>query len=120
MDSEKIKQVFLNLLANALDFTPQGGKIDIITKQQLDKDNHHPTVLIEVTDNGVGIPPSDINNIFDPYFTTKHKSSMHKGTGLGLFIAYQHVQDHRGNIEAKSKVHEGTTFLITLPADSSS
>ena len=60
--------------------------------------------------------PADMNKVFDPYFTTKHKSSMHKGTGLGLFIAYQHVQDHKGTIEVKSKVNEGTTFLITIPA----
>ena len=118
MDSDKIKQVILNLLANALDFTPQGGKIEVLTKHQLEKDNHR-TVLIEVKDNGVGIPPSDINRIFDPYFTTKHKSSMHKGTGLGLFIAYQHVQDHGGTIEVRSKTNEGTSFRITLPAEPS-
>jgi len=119
MDSEKIKQVILNLLANALDFTPQGGHIEIATK-------HHPekgaqgTISIEVKDSGVGIPPSDMNRIFDPYFTTKHKSSMHKGTGLGLFIAYQHVQDHKGTIEVRSKVNEGTTFFIVLPGRPSS
>jgi signal transduction histidine kinase len=64
----------------------------------------------------VGIPPSDINKVFDPYFTTKHKSSMHKGTGLGLFIAYQHVQDHGGTIEVRSKINEGASFHITIPA----
>jgi len=114
MDSEKVKQVILNLLANALDFTPQGGKIEVITRHQQEKDGHR-RALIEVKDSGVGIPPADINRIFDPYFTTKHKSSMHKGTGLGLFIAHQHVQDHRGTIEVRSKVNEGTTFLITIP-----
>jgi signal transduction histidine kinase len=114
MDSEKIKQVILNLLSNALDFTPQGGKIAVITKHQIVRDGGRSAV-IEVKDSGVGIRPSDINRVFDPYFTTKHKSNMHKGTGLGLFIAYQHVQDHRGTIEVKSKLNEGTTFLITLP-----
>jgi signal transduction histidine kinase len=118
MDSEKVKQVILNLLANALDFTPQGGKIEVITRHQQEKDGHR-RALIEVKDSGVGIPVSDINRVFDPYFTTKHKSNMHKGTGLGLFIAYQHVQDHRGTIEVRSKVNEGTTFLITLPAEPS-
>jgi len=63
----------------------------------------------------VGIPPSDINKIFDPYFTTKHKSSMHKGTGLGLFIAHQHIQDHGGTIEVSSNVNKGATFVVTIP-----
>jgi len=114
MDSEKIKQVILNLLVNALDFTPQGGKIEIITRLQSQKESHYRAV-IEVKDSGVGIAPSDINRVFDPYFTTKHKSTMHKGTGLGLFIAYQHIQDHRGTIEVKSRLNEGTVFLITIP-----
>jgi signal transduction histidine kinase/predicted transglutaminase-like cysteine proteinase len=114
MDSEKVKQVILNLLANALDFTPQGGKIEIVTKRQSEKEGHRSAV-IEVKDSGVGIPPSDINRVFDPYFTTKHKSSMHKGTGLGLFIAHQHIQDHGGTIEVRSSVNNGATFIVTLP-----
>ena len=114
MDSEKVKQVILNLLANALDFTPQGGKIEIITKRQMERDGHR-SAMIKVRDSGVGIPPSDINRVFDPYFTTKHKSSMHKGTGLGLFIAHQHIQDHGGTIEVKSSVNNGATFIVTIP-----
>ncbi len=114
MDSEKVKQVILNLLANALDFTPQGGNIRVVTKHQVEKDGHRRAV-IAVKDSGVGIPPSDINKIFDPYFTTKHKSSMHKGTGLGLFIAHQHIQDHGGTIEVSSNVNKGATFIVTIP-----
>lgn len=114
MDSEKMKQVILNLLSNAVEFTPQDGTIEITT-QYKSSDGGPRTLGLEVRDNGVGIQPADINKVFDPYFTTKHKSSMHKGTGLGLFITYQHVQDHRGTIEVKSKVNEGTTFLITIP-----
>jgi signal transduction histidine kinase len=115
MDSEKMKQVILNLLSNALEFTPQDGKIEIGTKCHSEEGDPR-TLSIEVSDNGVGIQPADINRVFDPYFTTKHKSSLHKGTGLGLFITYQHVQDHRGTIEVRSRVNEGTTFLITIPA----
>ncbi len=114
MDSERIKQVVLNLLSNALDFTPQGGRIEVITRQHL-KEGSPRTVTIEVNDTGVGIPAPDINRIFDPYFTTKHKSGMHKGTGLGLFIAYQNIQDHGGTIEVKSEPDAGSSFLITLP-----
>ena len=114
MDSEKMKQAMLNLVSNALEFTPQDGKIEITTKYH-SEDGDLRSVSIEVSDNGVGIQPSDMNKVFEPYFTTKHKSSIHQGTGLGLPITYQHVQDHRGTIELKSKVNEGTTFLITIP-----
>jgi signal transduction histidine kinase len=114
MDSEKIKQVVLNLLSNALDFTPTNGKIEIGTRRSEDP-GKGDFVRIEVKDNGVGIPASIMDKIFDPYFTTKHKSSMHSGTGLGLFIAYQHVRDHSGTIEAKSNMNEGATFVVTLP-----
>jgi two-component system phosphate regulon sensor histidine kinase PhoR len=115
MDSEKMKQVVLNLLSNALEFTPLEGRIGIITRGHSENGDLR-AMTIEVSDNGVGIPQADINKVFDPYFTTKHKSRMHKGTGLGLFIAYQHVQDHKGTIEVKSRVNEGTTFHITIPA----
>ena len=116
MDSEKMKQVILNLLSNAVDFTPEGGKIELVTINYTDKGA--PKVIhIEIKDNGPGIRPSLIDKIFDPYFTTKNKSNMHNGTGLGLFIAYQNMQDHGGTIEVKSKVNEGTVFTLTLPAD---
>jgi hypothetical protein len=68
-----------------------------------------------VRDSGIGIQESILDKVFDPYFTTKHKSSMHSGTGLGLFIVHQHVQDHFGSIEVRSKVNEGTRFIISLP-----
>ncbi len=72
-------------------------------------------IRIEIKDNGSGIPEDIIDKIFDPYFTTKHKSIMHSGTGLGLFIAHQNMQDHGGTIEVKSKVKEWTRFTLTLP-----
>jgi signal transduction histidine kinase/predicted hydrocarbon binding protein len=116
MDSEKMKEVVLNLLSNAVEFTPVGGKIEFVTTHCVEK-GKPATICIEIKDNGPGIPQSMIDNVFDPYFTTKHKSSMHNGTGLGLFIAYQNMQDHNGNIEVKSKVNEGSVFTLTLPVD---
>lgn len=114
MDSEKIKQVILNLLSNAVDFTPEGGKIELITKNCIEKGK--PEVIhIEIRDNGPGIPLSNIDKVFDPYFTTKHKSNMHNGTGLGLFIAHQHMQDHGGIIEVRSDMNGGTIFTLNLP-----
>ncbi|MDH3344831.1 MAG: ATP-binding protein, partial [Desulfobacteraceae bacterium] len=118
MDSEKIKEVILNLLSNAVDFTPEGGKIEFTTKNCIKK-GCPDTICIEIKDNGLGIPQSMIDNVFDPYFTTKHKSSIHNGTGLGLFIAHQNMQDHDGIIEVKSKVNKGTVFTLTLPVDNS-
>ena len=116
MDSEKMKEVVLNLLSNAVEFTPEGGKIELVTAHCVEK-GKPATICIEIKDNGAGIPQSMIDNVFDPYFTTKHRSSMHKGTGLGLFISYQNMQDHNGNIEVKSKVNEGSVFALTLPVD---
>jgi len=118
LDSEKMKQVFLNILSNAVEFTPQGGKIEISTKN-LAENGMQKGIRIEIKDNGTGISDAMIEKIFDPYFTTKHKSSMHNGTGLGLFIAHQNMQDHDGTIEVKSVVNKGTTFILTLPPDPS-
>jgi signal transduction histidine kinase len=114
MDGDKIKEVILNLLSNAVEFTPEGGKIEIFTKSS-DETEKPAAIHIEIKDNGSGISQSMIDNVFDPYFTTKHKSSMHNGTGLGLFIAHQNMQDHHGSIEVRSKVNEGSVFKVTLP-----
>jgi len=118
MDSEKMKQVILNLLSNAVDFTSNGGKIEILTAKSSMRGGRK-NIRIEIKDNGIGIHQSMMNKIFDPYFTTKHKSTMHNGTGLGLFIAHQNIQDHQGTIEVKSEVNKGTTFIINLPTDPS-
>jgi signal transduction histidine kinase len=91
IDSEKMKQVFLNLLSNAVDFTPNGGKIEVLTSNS-SMNGRKKSIRIEIKDNGIGIPQFVINKIFDPYFTTKHKSNMHNGTGLGLFIAHQLIR----------------------------
>jgi len=118
MDSEKMKQVILNLLSNAVQFTPEEGRIEILTLD-FSMSGNRKSIRIEIKDNGIGISQSVINKIFDPYFTTKHKSNMHNGTGLGLFIAHQNIQDHKGTIEVRSEVNEGTTFIVNLPTDPS-
>ena len=118
IDSEKMKQIFLNLLSNAVDFTPEGGRIEILTSSS-SMSGMKKSIRIEIKDNGIGVPQYMINKIFDPYFTTKHKSNMHNGTGLGLFIAHQNIQDHQGTIEVKSEVNKGTTFILNLPTDPS-
>jgi len=114
MDSAKMKEVILNLLSNAVEFTPEGGTIEIFAEKFVEKEKT-AKIRIEIKDNGPGIPQSKINSIFDPYFTTKHKSSIHSGTGLGLFIAHQNMQDHGGTIDVKSEPDEGSVFMLTLP-----
>ena len=116
MDSEKMKQVILNLLSNAVDFTPEKGRIEISTAKE-SMNGSKESIRIEIKDNGIGIHQSVMNKIFDPYFTTKHKSNMHKGTGLGLFIAHQNIQDHKGTIDVQSEVNKGTTFILNLLTD---
>ena len=118
IDSEKMKQVVLNILSNAVEFTPEKGKIEIVTAGNSVNGNKKG-VRIEIRDNGIGISQAAIDKVFDPYFTTKQKSTIHHGTGLGLFIAHQNMQDHGGTIEVKSKTNEGTAFILALPVDSS-
>jgi signal transduction histidine kinase len=118
MDTEKMRQVILNLLSNAVDFTPEKGRIEVLTKRNYIK-GKNKYIQIHIKDNGEGIPPSDIDKIFEPYFTTKHKSSLHRGTGLGLFIVHKNIEEHGGNIEVKSELGKGTTFIITIPIKNS-
>jgi len=118
LDSEKMKEVILNLLSNAVEFTSEGGKIEFVTRYCNEK-GKLPNICIDIKDNGPGIPKSMIDHVLDPYFTTKHKSSMHSGTGLGLFIAHQNMQDHDGTIDVKSNLDEGSVFTLTLPVNNS-
>jgi signal transduction histidine kinase len=102
----QLRQVFLNLVANARDAMPDGGTLSV--KTESDKDN----VNIEMSDTGIGIKEEHIKKIFDSFFTTKDAV---KGVGLGLSVCYGFIKDHGGDIKVKSKLNEGTTFRITFP-----
>ncbi len=102
----QLRQVFLNMVANARDAMPNGGTLSVTTSG--DNDN----VLIEITDTGTGIREEHLDKIFDSFFTTKGEV---KGVGLGLSVCYGFIEDHGGDIEVKSQVGEGTTFTISLP-----
>jgi len=104
VDPEQIKQVLLNLVINAVQATPNGGQISL----RADRDGDW--VRIEVEDEGVGIPPENIERVFDPFFTTRSS-----GTGLGLSISYQIVSQHGGHIAARANRQRGMTFSVTLP-----
>jgi signal transduction histidine kinase len=108
-DRQQLRQLFLNLFTNGADAMPQGGTLTIRVR---------PTepvpagVLIEVVDTGVGIAPTDLVKVMEPFFTTKPEG---KGTGLGLAICRRIVQEHGGTIELASTVAQGTTVRMQLP-----
>jgi PAS domain S-box-containing protein len=102
----QLRQVFLNLIANARDAMPKGGTLTVATSGTPDE------ILIEISDTGMGIPEENIGKIFDSFFTTKDDI---KGVGLGLSVCYGFIKDHGGDIKVKSEVNVGTTFTITLP-----
>jgi signal transduction histidine kinase len=109
VDQGQIKQVFMNLVMNALQATPAGGSVTIATSLTREADGQ-AWCVIEVRDTGAGIPPEQKEQIFDPFFTTKET-----GVGLGLFITHQIIKEHGGTIQVESEVGQGTQFLIRLP-----
>ncbi len=104
LDQGQIKQVFFNLIKNAMEAMPDGGKLSISISY------NDSSVKIDFTDSGIGISPESLRRIFEPYHTTKAR-----GTGLGLMIVERIVREHGGQIEVSSKEGEGTRFSITLP-----
>ncbi len=104
LDVNKMKRVFINLINNAIDAMPNGGRIEI--KSSLKKDD----VLISFADSGKGISAENLGNLWKPLFTTKSK-----GTGLGLVICKRFVEAHGGLIAVASEVEKGTVFTINLP-----
>ena len=115
LDRQQIKQVLLNLFLNAIEAMGSDGGRLIVKTHRLTKASEDSWVQIEVTDTGCGIAPDDLDHIFDPFYTTKHESDEREGTGLGLTIVHQIVQEHGGHITVDSAVGRGTTFLVSLP-----
>ncbi len=107
MDTDKMSQVMLNLLLNALDAMPGGGRLTV--RASTDGDGR---IAIQVMDTGTGVDPKDQPHIFEPYFSTKKT-----GTGLGLAIVHNIVKAHQGDILVESQTDGGTMVEITLPAD---
>jgi len=107
IDEDKIREVLVNLITNAIHAMSAGDTVFVRTNLAEDK-NH---IIIEIEDTGKGIPPEFLAHIFDPFFSTKGT----EGTGLGLSISYGIIRKHQGKINVKSKVGEGTTFTIELP-----
>ncbi len=108
MDQNEMKQVFINIVNNALQAMPRGGELRI----RLDRVNDQELV-VEFSDTGTGIAPENVDKIFEPFFSTKSSGD---GTGLGLSISYRIVRNHGGRIETKSEAGKGTVFSVFLPS----
>jgi GAF domain-containing protein len=108
-DERKVKQVLLNLLSNALKFTPEGGRIDVRA------DVRDRMIEISVTDTGVGIAPEDLDAVFEEFRQVGSAAKKVEGTGLGLAISRKFIALHGGRIWATSQVGIGSTFAFTLP-----
>lgn len=123
-DAGKLHQVLVNLFTNALAATPPQGTVDVHVGaraatpqeleagQQLAQDMSSMVVTVAVRDTGIGMPPSDVQNAFQPFFTTKEVG---KGTGLGLFLSRETIQAHGGTLSLASEQGRGTIVTITLP-----
>lgn len=108
MIRDRLKQVILNLCINAVECMRSGGKITIVTKYL----PNEKQVLLSINDTGPGIEPEVRSRIFEPFFTTKKQ-----GTGLGLHISFEIVQNHQGQLQVKSEIGHGTTFELLLPVE---
>jgi signal transduction histidine kinase len=110
LDPNLLHQALLNILVNARQAMPDGGRLVVHSALRWDPSGTAEVVEVQITDTGVGIPPEDLTRIFQPFFTTKAQ-----GTGLGLPIAARIVEQHGGRLAVASKPGRGTTFRVTLP-----
>ncbi len=115
-NQDQLVQVFLNIIKNAVEAMPKGGKLTIMSRMsdqsttvQADGKKYQ-LMVVKVSDTGSGIQQEHLQDIFTPFFTTKDR-----GVGLGLALSYQIVQEHLGTIRVESQEHEGTTFSVYLP-----
>jgi signal transduction histidine kinase len=109
-DRPKLRRVIVNLLSNALKFTPKGGRVSVRVEQS------DAEMRVSIVDTGVGIAATDIPLLFDKYEQARHRATRgEKGTGLGLYITRQLVELHGSRIHVASEVGRGSTFSFTLP-----
>jgi two-component system NtrC family sensor kinase len=108
-DADKIRQVFVNVIVNALQAMPEGGSLRVTCSSEADRSH----VRIVIADTGRGIAPEHADRIFDPFFSTKETG---KGTGLGLSVSLGIIEQHSGTIAVESVPGRGTAFTIVLPA----
>lgn len=116
-DEDRLRQILLNLLSNAVSYTPDGGKVKLTVKPSgVKRNGEYEDVMISITDTGIGIPRKDLPRIFERFYRVdKARSRSSGGTGLGLSIVKHLVDSHHGVITVESEVGIGTTFSIQLP-----
>ena len=108
----QIEQILVNLVINARQAMPNGGRLRVEVRENTGGD----TVEIKIADTGVGIPPENLRQIFEPFFTTKQPDEYGRGgTGLGLSVCRQIIEQHHGRIRVESVVGKGSTFTVKLP-----
>jgi signal transduction histidine kinase len=111
-DRDMLYQVVLNLMSNAVKYTPEGGRITIAA----DTDNLTRSVVVSVSDTGLGIPPDAMDRIFDKFYRVENYKRVAKGTGLGLSLCRHIVETlHNGQIDVESKLGMGSKFWFTVP-----
>ncbi|MFF2445712.1 sensor histidine kinase [Neobacillus sp. NPDC058068] len=114
-DARRITQVFINLLTNAIRYTPEGGKISVVIEDKV-LDQNVIYTCVSVKDTGIGIPAEELAHLFDRFYRVEKARSRHTGgTGLGLSIAHHFVRAHGGFIRVVSEPDKGTTFTVYLP-----
>ena len=111
-DADMIKQVFINLISNAIKYSPRGTTVTVAAREEA------VNILMSVADQGVGIPKDEIGNVFDKYFRARsQKESKMEGLGLGLAIVKNIVEQHGGSVRVESHEGKGSTFFFTLPRE---
>ncbi len=116
-DKERLSQVFLNIIKNAIESLDKGGWLMVSTRmgteyQMVEREERKGVIVVEVSDNGKGMTQNTLDSLFTPFFSTKEK-----GSGLGLAISHRILKEHKGHIKIKSKAGKGTTVSVTLPAN---
>lgn len=115
INQESMERVIINLLTNAIKYTPSGGSIDVTVSVEPYKDKEGDELGVHVKDTGIGIPDDALANIFDRFFRVEKKVHTIKGTGLGLTIVKKIVEKHFGRVAATSAIGQGSTFSFYLP-----
>lgn len=113
-DKERISQVFINLLTNAIKYSPQSGKVKVKINNRKDE------AIIRVTDFGIGIPKDQFSNIFSRFYRVEDLDPTYSGLGIGLFISKDIIERHKGKIWVESELDKGSTFYVKLPTNLSS
>ncbi len=111
MDEDLMRQVFTNLLENAIKYSPENTRVKVSAREIEGR------IKVQISDQGIGIPEDELPSVFERFYRAQNAEYEHTGTGLGLYLAKYFVQLHKGTIEVQSQAHVGSTFSVNLPLD---